>query len=208
MKNFFLYFILFNCFFILIFSKNKIAEEQEILRIKLDDKLPKEYYELLAKLDVLNFKFNNALPYSEEYNKLMHELFPYLGENSIVKTPITVVHPDRVKIGKNVTVMNNALFMAAGGIEIGDNSMLAAYSKVISNDHDPYDLATITCLPVKIGKYVWVGAGATILKGVTVGDHAIIGGGSIVTKDVPPYAVVVGSPAKIVKYLDKEKFKQ
>ena len=61
-------------------------------------------------------------------------------------------------------------------------------------------------LPIKIGNHVWVGAGATILKGVTVGDHAIIGGGSVVTKDVPPYAVVMGNPAKVVKYLDSEKF--
>ena len=61
-------------------------------------------------------------------------------------------------------------------------------------------------LPIKIGNHVWVGAGATILKGVTVGDHAIIGGGSVVNKDVPPYAVVVGNPARVVKYLAPEKF--
>ena len=138
----------------------------------------------------------------------MHELFKNFGDNSIVYTPVKAVVPQNVKIGKHVTIMNNVLFMAAGGIEIGDNSMVAAYSKIISNDHDPYDLPTVTCLPVKIGNYVWIGAGAIILKGVTIGDHAIVGGGSVVNKDVPPYAIVVGSPAKIVKYLDKEKFKK
>ena len=200
-------------FFIIIFllniflSKNKISEEQQIKRIRIDSNLPKDYLEYLRYSDQLNFKFNHAMPHTEEYFKLMHELFPNLGENSLINSPITAVHPDRVKIGKNVTIMNNVLFMGAGGIEIGDNSLLAAYVKVISNDHDPYDLATITCLPVKIGNNVWIGAGATILKGVSIGNHAIVGGSSVVNKDVPDFAVVVGNPAKIVKYLDKEKFK-
>ena len=198
-----------NIFLLNIFlSKNKIAEEQEIIRIRIDENTPKDYLDLMTYYDQVNFKFNNAMPHTEEYNKLMHELFKNLGDNSIIYTPVKAVVPQNVKIGKHVTIMNNVLFMAAGGIEIGDNSMLAAYSKIISNDHDPYDLPTITCLPVKIGKNVWIGAGAIILKGVTIGDHAIVGGGSVVNKDVPPYAVVVGSPAKIVKYLDKEKFKK
>ena len=62
--------------------------------------------------------------------------------------------------------------------------------------------------PIKIGNHVWVGAGVTILKGITIGDHAIIRGGSVVNKDVPPYSVVVGNPAKVVKYLDPEEFEE
>ena len=197
-----------NIFFLNIFlSKTKISEEQETKRIRIDANLPKDYLEYLRYSNQLNFKFNHAMPHTEEYFKLMHELFPNLGKNSIINTPITAVHPDKVKIGENVTIMNNVLFMGAGGIEIGDNSLLAAYVKVISNDHDPYDLPTITCLPVKIGNNVWIGAGAMILKGVSIGNHAIVGGASVVNKDVPDFAVVVGNPAKIVKYLDKEKFK-
>ena len=207
MKNIQLFIL--NIFLLNIFlSKNKIAEEQEVVRIRVDENTPKESFELMVKSDQINFKFNHAMPHTEEYNKLMHELFQNLGDNSIINTPVKAVVPQNVKIGKNVTIMNNVLFMAAGGIEIGDNSMVAAYAKIISNDHDPYDLPTVTCLPVKIGNYVWIGAGAIILKGVTIGDHAIVGGGSVVNKDVPPYAIVVGSPAKIVKYLDKEKFKK
>ena len=207
MKNIQLFIL--NIFLLHIFlSKNKIAEEQEVVRIRVDENTPKESFELMVKSDQINFKFNHAMPHTEEYNKLMHELFQNLGDYSIINTPVKAVVPQNVKIGKNVTIMNNVLFMAAGGIEIGDNSMVAAYAKIISNDHDPYDLPTVTCLPVKIGNYVWIGAGAIILNGVTIGDHAIVGGGSVVNKDVPPYAIVVGSPAKIVKYLDKEKFKK
>ena len=74
--------------------------------------------------------------------------------------------------------------------------------------HDPYDLCTLTCKPVLIREYAWVGAGATILPGVCIGRHAIVGAGSVVTKDVPDYAVAVGNPAKVIKMLDKEKFQE
>ena len=57
-------------------------------------------------------------------------------------------------------------------------------------------------------EYAWVGAGATILPGVCIGRHAIVGAGSVVTKDVPDYAVAVGNPAKVIKMLDKEKFQE
>ena len=60
-------------------------------------------------------------------------------------------------------------------------------------------------LPVKIGNDVWVGANSLVMGGITIGDGAIIGAGSIVTKDVPSYAIVVGSPAKIIKYRFDEK---
>jgi len=66
----------------------------------------------------------------------------------------------------------------------------------------------ITCKPVHIGKGAWVGAGSTILPGVTVGKHAIVGAASVVTKDVPDYAVAVGNPARVIKYLEKDKFEE
>ena len=64
----------------------------------------------------------------------------------------------------------------------------------------------MTCEEIIIKKGAWIGAGASILPGVTVGKYAIVGAGAIVTKDVPDYAVVVGIPAKVVKTLDKDKF--
>ena len=96
--------------------------------------------------------------------------------------------------------------MARGGITIKDNVMIAANAQIISNNHDPYDLQILLCKPVVLEEGAWIGAGATILPGVRVGKHAIVGAMSVVTKDVPDYGVVVGNPAKIVKELDPEKF--
>ena len=188
-------------------SGKKLEEELGVSTRLPDNKMHKEFQEYMVWVQKMNHKFNLAEPESEEYYKLMHELFNHqIGEKSSIRNPVTVVEPNKVKMGKNSIIMNNALLMASGGIEIGDCTMLAAHAKLISNDHDLYDRSILTMVPIKIGNHVWVGAGATILKGVTVGDHAIIGGGSVVTKDVPPYAVVVGNPAKVVKYLDPKKF--
>lgn len=157
----------------------------------------------------LVFRLNHTMPHTDEYMAVLRELFPdNLGEGSMVFAPLTLMLSNEVKIGKRVVVMNGCLMMSAGGITIDDDALIAANVQLISNNHDPYDRHLLVCKPVHIGKGAWIGAGSTILPGVTVGDYAIVGAGSIVTKDVPPYAVAVGSPAKVIKYLDKEKFKE
>ncbi len=110
-----------------------------------------------------------------------------------------------LKIGRGVFVNSNLLAMAQGGITIGDHARIAANVQLLSNNHDPYDLDVLTCKPVEIRDYAWIGAGATVLPGVRVGRHAVIGAASVVTKDVPDYAVAVGNPARVIKMLDKEK---
>ena len=200
MKTFHITILFFNIIYI-VFG---IEEVRIDLRKAMKDK------EALAqgKKDVqTNHKFNLAIPFSEEYFSLMRELFyNQIGENSIVYNQLTVVRPKNVKIGKNVTVMNGALMMSAGGITLEDNVLIAANVQLISNNHDPYDRYVITCKPILIKEGAWVGAGATVLPGVTVGKHAIIGANSVVSKNIPDYAVAVGCPAKVIKYLEKEKF--
>lgn len=147
----------------------------------------------------LVFRFNNTMPGTAEYAELMHRIFPTMGENSRVGTPLTAVRPHMVKIGKNVVVMPGCLMMSAGGITIEDGAMIAANVQLISNNHDLYERQVITCKPVHIGKNAWIGAGATILPGVTIGDNAVVGAASVVTKDVAPDTIVAGNPAKFIK---------
>ena len=142
------------------------------------------------------------MPYTEEYDALVKELFmDNIGDNSRVMPPVTVVRGNSVKIGQNVVVMNNALFMAAGGITIEDNVLVAANAQLISNSHDLYDHAVLTCKPIHLKRNCWIGAGATILPGVTIGKNAVVGAGAVVTKDVEDNTVVGGNPAKLIKRL-------
>ena len=191
--------------FLILISKIISIEEKRIdMREYTKDK---ESMAMAIRDSQLNHKFNLALPYSEEWFSLMNELFyNKLGENSIVNNQLTVVLPKNVTIGKDVTVMNGALMMAAGGITIEDKVLIAANVKLISNNHDPYERDVLLCKPILIKEGAWIGAGSTILPGVTVGRYAIVGSDTVVTKDVPDYAVVVGTPAKIIKYLDAVKF--
>ena len=122
------------------------------------------------------------------------------------------------KCGKNVIVKKNAYFGKGIGISIGDNSQIGAYTKIgadvilapdviiwtISHAFDRTDIpinqqGATEIQPVIIGDDVWIGQRAIIKPGVTVGNHAIIGAGSIVTKDIPEWAIVAGNPARIIK---------
>ena len=73
--------------------------------------------------------------------------------------------------------------------------------ELISNNHAPEEHQILTCKPVVLKRNCWIGAGATILPGVTVGENAIVGAGAVVTKDVEPNTVVGGIPAKVIKKL-------
>ncbi len=216
-------------FILLLFISLLFTQEVEIPKIPQKDKLTidlnriDEYMQFVNPIDntqltesegkskirdeVLLFEFNHAKPFTREYWRLLDELFyNQLGEGTIVSNQLTVVAPQNVKMGKHIYVMNGVLLMASGGIIIEDYALIAAHAKIISNDHDPYFRPIITCQPVIIKEGAWIGAGAAIMKGVTVGKYAIVGANSVVTKDVPDYAVVVGVPAKVIKYLDPTKF--
>ena len=157
----------------------------------------------------LIFKLNHTMPMTEEYTQLLKELFgDRLGEGSLISPPMQMVCADKVVIGRNVFINSNLLAMSMGGITIEDDVMIAANVQLISNNHDPYERQVLLCKPVHIKKGAWIGAGATILPGVTVGEYAIVGAASVVTHDVPDYAVVVGNPAKVIKMLDASKFSE
>lgn len=153
----------------------------------------------------LCFKINHTMPYTPEYDVLVKELFAEVGEGSRVMPMVNVVRGNSVKIGKNVTIMNNVLFMAAGGITIDDNALVAANAQLISNNHDVHDHSIITCKPVHLKRNCWIGAGATILPGVTVGENAIVAAAAVVTKDVPDNTMVAGVPARVIKTIENEK---
>ena len=172
----------------------------EEIRIDMRKQTPEEQAQGVTEVQ-LCFRLNNTMPFTKEYDELVHELFGELGEGSRLMAPTSVVRGKNVKIGKNVVIQTNSLFMSAGGITIEDDVLVAANTQLISNNHDPEEHQILTCKPVVLKRNCWIGAGATILPGVTVGENAIVGAGAVVTKDVEPNTVVGGIPAKLIKRL-------
>ncbi len=155
----------------------------------------------------LLFKLNHTMPMTDEYTAVLQELFENrIGEGSLVSSPLQAVCADKVTIGKNVFINSDCLMMSRGSITIEDDVMIAANVSLISNNHDLYERQVWICKPVVIKKGAWIGAGAAILPGVTVGKYTVVGAAAVVTHDVPDYAVVVGNPARVTKVLDESRF--
>ncbi|WP_270600028.1 DapH/DapD/GlmU-related protein [Faecalicoccus pleomorphus] len=154
----------------------------------------------------LLFEWNQCDPSSPRYQEIAKELFGDFGEGSKVHTPFYCNLAKNIHIGKNVTIMPYFKCMSAGQVYMEDDVRIALDVKVITNNHDFYDRDILTVEDVRIGKNAWIGAGATILPGVTIGENAIVGAGSVVTKDVEANTIVVGNPAKPIKKLDSNRF--
>ena len=179
--------------------------ECEEIRVDLRQSTPESRAENQRCAQLL-FQLNHTMPFTDAYAALLKELMgENLGEGSFIAPPLSGACVNRMKIGKNVFINSNLLAMARGGITIGNGARIAANVQLISNNHDPYDLDILTCKPVVIGDFAWIGAGATVLPGVRVGRHAVVGAGAVVTHDVPDYAVAVGNPARVTRLLDKKK---
>jgi len=160
---------------------------------------PEEFEQGMRDVKLL-FGINHTMPYTEEYDNLVKELFAgNIGEGSRVMPPLNLVCANQVKIGRNVLIMGGSLMMSRGGITIDDDAMIAANAQLISNNHDLHDHALLVCKPVHICRNAWIGAGATILPGVTVGENAVVAAGAVVTKDVEANTIVGGNPAKFIK---------
>ena len=180
----------------------------EEIRIDTTNQDPKRIEEAKRSAD-LCFRINQTNPTLPQCQELINELFNNsLGENTRISPPIFTILADKVKIGKNVVILNGFQCMSAGGLTIDDNTMISLNCTIATNNHDMYDRKIITCKPVHIKKNVWIGVNVTILPGVTIGENAVVGAGAVVTKDVPDCAVVVGNPAKVIRYLDKDKFER
>lgn len=125
-----------------------------------------------------------------------------IGKNVVFhfRTEIRGIH--RLKIGKGTIVGDNALLAARRGLTIGENVNISSNVSIYSGAHDhrdPYFRSTPQrTRPITIGNRVWIGSNAIILTGVNIGEGAVCCAGCVVTKDVEPYAVVAGIPAKKV----------
>lgn len=117
----------------------------------------------------------------------------------------------RLEIGDRSIIQPYAHIGAAHRVTIGKHVMIASNVFITDHDHDisdPMNPATINSgldtAPVHIGDYTWLGEKVMVLKGVTIGERSVIGAGALVTRDIPPMSIAVGSPARVIRRFDPE----
>lgn len=170
-------------------------------------------------------EINDVFGYSINYFVLSLKLFL---KNSVIYPGVKIYGLKNIKIGKDVAIRENCYLNAprggfvhigedvfigmfcvidgSGGVTIGNGVAIAYHTSIISSSHRYNDKTVppgeqgFTAKGIKIENNAWIGANVSILDGVIVGEGAIIGAGSVVTCDIPKFAVAVGIPAKIMKY--------
>ncbi len=105
----------------------------------------------------------------------------------------------KVSIGKGTVINAGCFLYTTGGLIIGENVSISTGTWMVTGTHDMNDpLFPDNYRPIVIGDHAWIGVRATLLAGVTIGEGAVVMAGAVVTRDVPPYAVVGGVPARVV----------
>ena len=128
-----------------------------------------------------------------------------IEESVVVFTPIHINYGKHTRIGKNVFINFDCILLDLGGITIEDNVLIGPRVSLLSEGHPlaPDDRGSLVPGPVCIRKNAWIGAGATILPGVTVGENAVVAAGAVVSKDVPANTVFAGVPAKVIRTIEE-----
>ncbi|MDN3667985.1 sugar O-acetyltransferase [Echinicola jeungdonensis] len=124
-----------------------------------------------------------------------------IDESVAVFTPLHINYGKHTKIGKNVFINFDCVFLDLGGITIEDGVLIAPKVSLLSEGHpiSVEERHSLIPKPIHIKRNAWIGASATILQGVTIGENSVVAAGSIVSQDVPDNTIVGGAPAKIIK---------
>lgn len=123
-----------------------------------------------------------------------------VGSQVRLRMPVVIYDPERLSLGSQVDVGEFVVLRASGGLSIGDRVLIAAHALLTTRGH-PRDLprwGRVEDAPIRLEDDVWIGAGAIVLPGVTIGRGSIVAAGAVVAADVPAGSVVAGVPARVI----------
>ena len=166
-----------------------------------DDSIMKEQLRYLDRL----YDFNQTRPTElDKREALLKEMFAEIGEDCYIEPPLHAnMGGHHVHFGNHVYANFNLTLVDDTHIYVGDGTMFAPNVVIATAAHPILPVLRAQAfqynMPVHIGKNCWLGAGAIVLPGVTIGDNTVIGAGSVVTKDIPANVVAVGNPCRVLR---------
>ena len=144
----------------------------------------------------------NASTSIDEIRSVLSEIWGQtIDPSTTVLAPFSTNFGKHTRIGKNVFVNHGCSFLDLGGITIEDDVLIGPQVKLVTENHpvDPANRKSLDLKSIVIKKNAWIGAGAVILPGVTIGENSIVAAGAVVTQDIPSNTIVGGVPAKHIK---------
>ena len=183
------------------FIKIMNTQEKVISRSEVGLKMHLMAQEAMKILYFINNKYNTPSELRRWMSLLIHQ---ELDEGFGLFPPFFTDCGKNIHLGKNVFINAGCRFQDQGGIYIGDGTFIGHNVILATLNHDlnPNTRADMYPKPIHIGKKVWIGAGAIVLPGVSIGDNSVIAAGSVVTKNVPENVVYGGNPAKFIKKIE------
>jgi acetyltransferase-like isoleucine patch superfamily enzyme len=160
--------------------------------------------EVVTRTQALSVQLNASTHIDQVRERLSDIIGSPIDNSTRIFPPFYTNFGRFINIGKNVFINHACSFLDLGGITIEDDVLIGPKVNLITENHplDPADRQTLLLKQIVIKRNAWIGAGATILPGVTIGENAVVAAGAVVSKDVPANTVVGGIPAKIIKSIN------
>jgi acetyltransferase-like isoleucine patch superfamily enzyme len=169
--------------------------------VELTDPEFSKVNELVARTLALTPALNASTTIEVVRENLSEIIGTPIDESTTIFAPFHTNLGRFIKLGKHVFINHACSFLDMGGITLEDHVLLGPRVNLVTENHplDPAIRRGMLCKPIIIKRNAWIGAGATILPGVTIGENAVVAAGAVVSKDVPDNTVVGGIPAKLIK---------
>ena len=155
----------------------------------------------------LCFQINQLLPSQrKERNELLKQLLGKTEKNFTVESPFMCDYGYMIEIGENFYANHNLMILDGNKVKFGNNVFIGPNCSFYTAEHTLNvklrNQGLEYAKPIEVGNNVWIGGNVTVLAGVTIGDNAVIGAGSVVTKDIPANAVAVGNPCQVIRNIE------
>ena len=181
-----------------IFERMRAGES-----IQFDDPQYSKIFEAVSRTIKLSAELNASTDIEQIRDRVSEIIGTQLDKSTTIFTPFYTNFGRFIELGRNVFINHSCSFLDLGGITIEDDVMIGPRVNLISESHplDPVNRKVLVLSRILIKQNAWIGAAATILPGVTIGENSVVAAGAVVSKDVPDNTIVAGIPARVIRSL-------